>query len=348
MKKFKTDFEATHHDWLVNQLAQKQAAAMEASEAAAAAKRAVAHRVKKMTTLQEKAKRAAREVTAVNEAIKHFKAEQARKVKELSRPDLPTHDEQHDNKRGIHLGAADTAVIVGDVAQHVAAAVVIIVSIVVWRRNRLRPPKLPAPLHGRPPNDALRRSAIGCVGPASPGAVVAAVEGMHVCHQLSLCRQGVFNYTTWGSCDILSEEHDNGTTHLNKIFSRSGRCLASPEVLLSYRFNAAPSGFSWLTSELGGFGGRLGAWLGLPGGFAALRCHSVAQTAGDPVRPHHFHSAKRQRAQKNDPSGHSPVLPLETVPVTSCRLYRLIDLLTAPEDLPSTPDYSPTRVAKPV
>lgn len=81
MKRFRTDFEATHHDWLVNQLAQKQAAAVEASEAAAAAKRAVAHRVKKMTILQEKAQKAAREVAAVNEAIKHFLTEQAREVK---------------------------------------------------------------------------------------------------------------------------------------------------------------------------------------------------------------------------------------------------------------------------
>lgn len=81
MERFRTDFQATHHDWLLSQLAEKKAAAVEASEAAAAAKRAVDHRVKKLTLLGGKAQKALREVAAVYEAIGNFRAQQARELK---------------------------------------------------------------------------------------------------------------------------------------------------------------------------------------------------------------------------------------------------------------------------
>lgn len=77
MKRSRTAFETTHHAWLVSQLAQKQAAAMKASQAAKAADREVARRISKKNHLYMKARKAQREVAAVHDAINHFQAEQA-------------------------------------------------------------------------------------------------------------------------------------------------------------------------------------------------------------------------------------------------------------------------------
>lgn len=79
MTRFETDFEASHYGWLVQQLARKQAAATEASDAVTAVSREIRHKFKKKKYLQLRVQKAAREVTAATEAIENFHAEEAKK-----------------------------------------------------------------------------------------------------------------------------------------------------------------------------------------------------------------------------------------------------------------------------
>ncbi len=81
MERFRTDFEATHYDWLVNQLAQKQATVTKSFKTAKAAELDVRRRIRKKDRLYRKARDAAREVAVVREAIERFQANQAEEPK---------------------------------------------------------------------------------------------------------------------------------------------------------------------------------------------------------------------------------------------------------------------------